>query len=52
MYAGEAGKDMELLARIDLCIQQYFKADLGKSIPWVQTLLTKLNPMHLLGLEL
>jgi len=32
-YAGEAGKDMELLARIDLCIQQFLKADLGNSIP-------------------
>jgi len=52
MYAGEAGEDMELLARIDLCIQQYFKADLGKSITWVQTLLTELNPIHLLALEL
>ena len=37
---------------IDLCIQQYFKTDLGRSILQVQTLLAKLNPIHLLALEL
>ena len=51
-YAGEAGKDMELLARIDLCIQQYLMTDLGRSIPQIETLLTELNPIYLLDLEL
>ena len=31
--AGEAAKNMELLAKIDLFILQRFKAKLGKSIP-------------------
>nr|WP_314601934.1 hypothetical protein [uncultured Porphyromonas sp.] len=37
---------------MDLCIQQFLKADLGRSIPQIQTLLAKLNPIHLFDLEL
>ena len=43
---------MELLARIDLCIQQCLKVHLGKSIPQIETLLTELNPIRLFALEL
>ena len=50
--AGEAAKNMELLAKIDLFILQRLKAKLGKSIPRVQMLLTKLTPMQLFDLEL
>ena len=37
---------------MDLCIQLFLKAHLGKSIPQIETLLTELNPIHLLDLEL
>ena len=50
--AGEAPKNMELLAKIDLFILQRLKAKLGKSIPRVQMLLAKLAPMQLFDLEL
>ena len=50
--AGEAAKNMELLAKIDLFILQRLKAKLGKSIPRVQMLLPKLTPMQLFDLEL
>ena len=50
--AGEAAKNMELLAKIDLFILQRLKTKLGKSIPHVQMLLAKLNPLQLLNLEL
>ena len=50
--AGEAAKNMELLAKIDLFILQRLKAKLGKSIPRVQMLLAKLTPMQLFDLEL
>lgn len=43
---------MELLAEIDLCIQQYLKVKPGKSIPQIQALLAKLNPIRFLDLEL
>ena len=43
---------MELLARIDLCIQQYLMTDLGRSIPQIETLLTELNPIRPFALEL
>jgi len=50
--AGEGAKNMELLAKIDLFILQCLKTKLGKSIPHVQMLLAKLNPLQLLNLEL
>lgn len=50
--AGEAAKNMELMAKIDLFILQRLKAKLGKSIPRVQMLLDKLTPMQLFDLEL
>lgn len=50
--AGEAAKNMELLAKIDLFILQRLKAKLDKSIPRVQMQLTKLTPMQLFDLEL
>lgn len=50
--AGEAAKNMELLAKIDLFILQRLKAKLGKSIPRVQMLLAKLTPMQLFDLDL
>ena len=50
--AGEAAKNMKLLAKIDLFILQRLKAKLGKSIPRVQMLLAKLTPMQLFDLEL
>ena len=50
--AGEAAKNMELLAKIDLFILQRLKAKLGKSIPRVQMLLAKLTPRQLFDLEL
>ena len=50
--AGEAAKNMELLAKIDLFILQHLKAKLGKSIPRVQMLPAKLAPMQLFDLEL
>lgn len=50
--AGEAAKNMELLAKIDLFILQRLKAKLGKSIPRMQMLLAKLTPMQLFDLEL
>ena len=50
--AGEAAKNMELLVKIDLFILQCLKTKLGKSIPHVQMLLAKLNPLQLLNLEL
>ena len=50
--AGEAGKNMELMTKIDLFILQRLKAKLDKSIPRVQMLLTKLTPMQLFDLEL
>lgn len=50
--AGEGAKNMELLAKIDLFILQRLKTKLGKSIPHVQMLLAKLNPLQLLNLEL
>jgi transposase DDE domain len=50
--AGEAAKNMELLAKIDLFILQRLKTKLGKSIPRVQMLLAKLNPLQLFDLEL
>ena len=50
--AGEAPKNMELLAKIDLFILQRLKVKLGKSIPRVQMLLAKLTPMQLFDLEL
>ena len=49
---GEAAKNMELMAKIDLFILQRLKAKLGKSILRVQMLLTKLTPMQLFDLEL
>ena len=49
---GEAAKNMELLAKIDLFILQCLKAKLDKSIPRVQMLLAKLAPMQLFDLEL
>ena len=51
-HAGEAAKNMELLAKIDLFILQRLKAKLGKSPPRVQMLLAKLPPMQLFDLEL
>ena len=50
--AGEAAKNMELLVKIDLFILQRLKTKLGKSIPRVQMLLAKLNPLQLFDLEL
>ena len=50
--AGEAAKNMELLAKIDLFILQRLKTKLGKSIPRVQMLLAKLTPLQLFDLEL
>lgn len=50
--AGETPKNMELLAKIDLFILQRLKSKLGKSIPRVQMLLAKLNPLQLFDLEL
>ena len=50
--AGEAAKNMELLAKIDLFTLQCLKAKLGKSIPRMQMLLPKLTPMQLFDLEL
>ena len=50
--AGEAAKNMELLAKIDLFVLQRLKAKLCKSIPRVQMLLAKLPPMYLFDLEL
>ena len=50
--AGEAAKNMELLAKIDLFILQRPKAKLGKSISRVQMLLAKLTPMQSFDLEL
>ena len=50
--AGEAAKNMELRAKIDLFILQRLKGKLGKSIPRVQMLLAKLTPMQLFDLEL
>ena len=50
--AGEAAKNMKLLAKIDLFILQRLKAKLGKSILRVQMLLAKLTPMQLFDLEL
>ena len=37
---------------MDLCIQQFLKADLGRSIPQIETLLTELNPIRPFALEL
>ena len=37
---------------IDLSIQQCLKTDLGRSIPQIQALLAKLNPIRFLDLEL
>ena len=50
--AGEAAKNMELVAKIDLFVLQRLKQKLGKSIPRVQMLLAKLNPQQLFDLEL
>ena len=50
--AGEAAKNMELLAKIALFILQRLKTKLGKSIPRVQMLLAKLTPLQLFDLEL
>ena len=49
---GEAAKNMELVAKIDLFVLQRLKQKLGKSIPRVQMLLAKLNPQQLFDLEL
>lgn len=50
--AGEAAKNMELMAKVDLFILQRLKAKLGKSIPRIQMLLAKLSPQELFELEL
>ena len=50
--AGEAAKNMELVAKIDLFVLQRLKQKLGKSIPRVQLFLAKLNPQQLFDLEL
>ena len=50
--AGEAAKNMELVAKIDLFVLQRLKQKLGKSIPRIQMLLAKLNPQQLFDLEL
>ena len=50
--AGEAAKNMELVAKIDLFVLQRPKQKLGKSIPRVQMLLAKFNPQQLFDLEL
>jgi len=49
---GEAAINMELMDKIDLFILQRLKAKLEKSIPRVQMLLTKLNPLQLFELGL
>ena len=50
--AGEAAKNMELLAKIDLFILQRLKTKLDKSIPYVQILRARLNPLQLFDPEL
>lgn len=49
--AGEAAKNMELMAKVDLFVLQRLKAKLGKSISCVQMLLAKLSPQQLSELE-
>ena len=50
--AGEAAKNMELLAKIDLFVSECLKAKLGKSIQQIEMLLAKLNPIPFFDLKL